>query len=140
MIGLSRTSISFRFFQFATLGILASSMMALPIIPPGGPEEFVVETEHEHTRCIDLPRCPGSRNQSGVFGTECGYCQIERTQAICSSEGTATCRQREYRQGAPTCGTRWISGEISAAGHCVGAVASGVCYRVTCTEGEPVAE
>ncbi len=117
--------------------IVCTTLSAVASAPPGGPEQFSSTSTHAQMNCTSMPSCPGSRNQNGVFGSDCGYCAIQRNQSHCEGAAEGTCTQHEYRQGASTCGVRYVGGTINPNGDCVGAVANGVCYRTVCTYAVP---
>ena len=124
-------------FFLVTLCAITATLMAKPTVPPGGLEQFVVTCTHPDKDCVTIPSCPGRKNQAGVYGSDCSYCERQWPQSECAGFEIGTCTQNDYRQGAPSCGVRWVSGAIGSNGHCVGAVASGICYRVTCTQAAP---
>ena len=118
----------------SVVGLVTATLMAIPTTPPGGPEILdTVETTHPNKACVTIPSCPGARGQTGVFGSECGYCMVQWTQKQCGDrEPVGTCYEFLYRAGGTSCGVRFVNGTISPNGNCVGAVASGICYRKTC--------
>ncbi|MFM7133239.1 MAG: hypothetical protein ACKO0W_02875 [Planctomycetota bacterium] len=125
---------------FATVATLAAciSLTAAPSAPPGGPEmNGGGWIAHANKLCVEIPPCPGWRNQPGVFGSSCDYCERTWPQGVCQGVSQYNCQQNEFRRGASTCGVRTLGGQIDANGNCIGGTASGICYRVACAQEAP---